>query len=170
MVLLDHIDDAGVELIFHGQIDAIFDVSDDYQRTHRRGERIVRIFSAIMLVFDEITRLLEFADVVEIRTNAAHWSIGTDFFGSGLCQRGDHQAVVEGTGRFELHLAQKFVIQIAEFQPTDVRGEVKDSLKQWQKTADQQGGDDGSAKSGNAANAENLQVIDRVGAENRNDI
>ncbi|MEZ5299551.1 MAG: hypothetical protein R3F11_02615 [Verrucomicrobiales bacterium] len=52
VMLLDHVDDRLVELVFERQIDAVFDMRDDDQRTHRRGWAIVRVF-ALADVFDE---------------------------------------------------------------------------------------------------------------------
>ena len=90
------------------------------------GVRVSWGFSAaVVLVLDEIAGFLEFSHVVEIGTNAAHRGVGTDFLGGGFRQRGDDQAVVEGAGRLELHLAEQLVVQIAELQPTDVGGEME---------------------------------------------
>jgi len=43
VVLLDHVDDAGVELVFHREVDAVLDVGDDDEGAHCRGERVVGV-------------------------------------------------------------------------------------------------------------------------------
>ena len=64
MVLADHIDDARVELVLHGKVHAILDVSDDDERAHGGRERVVRVIAAFVLVFDEVVGLRKLADIM----------------------------------------------------------------------------------------------------------
>ena len=51
------------------------------------------------------------------------------------------------------------MIQVTEFQPTDVCGEVENTFKEWEETADEKGGDHRHEKGRAAAGTQKLQVI-----------
>ena len=77
MVFLDDVDDALIELVLQSEIDAFFDVRNNDQRAHGRGEIIVRIaFEAH--IFSEILRLHQFADVMKIGADATESGVSAD--------------------------------------------------------------------------------------------
>ena len=77
---------------------------------------------------------------------------------------------MKSAGRFELHLAEQLVIEVGEFQPTDVCGQVEGAFEKRQQPADQQRGDHRRANRGGAARTEELQMVHRVRPENRCDV
>ena len=83
VVLLNDIDDAAVELVFDGEIDAVFDVGDEDEGAHPRGEVIVRIVGGVH-VLDEVLGLGELADVMEVGADAGHGGAGADGLRGGF--------------------------------------------------------------------------------------
>ena len=73
----------GVRWYMPGKVGTVFDVCNDYQRTHCRREVFVPV-GLLALVLDEVTRLEHFADIVEVRTHAAQQPTCVDAFGGGL--------------------------------------------------------------------------------------
>ena len=86
-MLLDDIDDALIQFVFEGKIDAFLDVRDDDQCAHAWRKIIVRI-SLKAHVFGEVFRFHQFADVMEVRADAAKRRVGTDRLGPCFCEIG----------------------------------------------------------------------------------
>ena len=138
VVLADDIDHAVVQFVFQRQIDTFFDVRNDDERTHGWREVVVRI-DAARHVLGEIFRLHEFADVVEIRANAADGGVRTDGFRAGFGEVGHGKAVMVGAGRFKRHALEQRMVEVGRFQPGDVRGDAENVLEHWENSADQDG-------------------------------
>ncbi len=64
-MFLNNIDDALLELVLEREINTFFDMRDDDQCAHGRGEIIVRV-ALEAHVFSKIFRLYQFADIVKI--------------------------------------------------------------------------------------------------------
>jgi hypothetical protein len=104
-MLLDDVNDALIESVFQGEIDAFFHMRDDDQRAHRRREVIVRIaFKAHVL--SEVFRLHQLAHVMKISADAAKSGVCANRFRRSFGEIGDHQAVMIGPRRFDGHTAQ----------------------------------------------------------------
>ena len=95
---------------------------------------------------------------MEIRADAAERGVGTDFFCGRFGECGDHEAVVKGAGRLELHLAEQLVVQVTEFQPADVGGQCEEAFEQGKQAVDQHRGEEGGADGSCNADAEDLGV------------
>ena len=67
VVLFDEVDQRLWQMVLLGQVDAVFDVADDDQRAHGRGQIVVPALFAVGHVLHEVMRLEHLADVVEIR-------------------------------------------------------------------------------------------------------
>ena len=170
MVFLDHLDDTRVELVLHRQVDPIFHMRDDDQRTHRRGQGVMRIFPVFMLVLDEVSRLFQLPYIVEIGADPAHRGVRADRFRGGFRQRGYHQAVMESARSLKLHLLEQLVVQVAELQPTDIGGQVEDTFKHRQQAADDHRRAQCRGESDTAARGEDLDAIHGFIAEHRHRI
>jgi hypothetical protein len=68
MVLADDVNDGFAQAVLPCQLDALFDMGDENQTAHRRGKLLMAILT-IKLVFDEINRFLDFADIMIIGGN-----------------------------------------------------------------------------------------------------
>ena len=69
VVLLDQVDDALGQVVLATQVDAVFNVSDDDQRAHRRREIGMSACRAD-LVLDEVVGLEHLADVVKVSADS----------------------------------------------------------------------------------------------------
>ena len=167
MVLLDDLDDAWIELMLHREIHAILHVRGDDQRAHRRRQRVMRVLTLIVLILDKIAGFLEFADVVKIGTNPTHRGVGSDSLRGGFRQRCDHQAVVKRSRCLKLHFLEQFVVQIAEFQPADIRRQMEHSFENRKQPADQHGGGESRDEGDHRANSQHLEPADGIRTENR---
>ena len=145
MVLLDDVDDLLVEAVLEREIDAFFDMRDDDERAHGRGEIVVWIALEVH-VLGEIFRLHQFANVVEIGTNTTKRRVGADFFGGCLSQIRHDQTVMIGARRFDSHSAEQRMIKIRQFQPGNVSRNLKEMLEHRQRATNQHGGDDSVAQ------------------------
>ena len=72
-------------------------------------------------VFGEVLGLHEFADVVEIRADAADGGVGADGFGGGFGEVRDDEAVVVGAGRLDRQALEQRMIQVGELPATKCR-------------------------------------------------
>jgi hypothetical protein len=93
MVLLDNVDDAGIQPVLQCEIHALFDVGDDDERAHRRCEVVVRIFFSDH-VFREVPGSNQLADIVKVSARAGHRAICADTIGRDLRQVRHDLAVV----------------------------------------------------------------------------
>ena len=144
VVLLDDVDDLQIQPVLEREIHALFDMRDDDQRAHGRREFVVRVAVAPH-VFGEIVGLHELADVVEIRAHPAHCGVGPDGLGRGLGEIRHHQAVVIRPRRLDGQALEQRVVQVAQLQPGDVRGDAEDALKNRQDQRGQQRRDHAAA-------------------------
>ncbi len=101
-MFLNNIDDALVQFVFEREINPFLHVRDNDQRTHCRGQILVRV-ALEAHVFGEIVGLHQFPDIVKISTDAAESSVSADRFRRSFGQVRDHQAVVIGARRFDGH-------------------------------------------------------------------
>ncbi len=76
-MLLDDVDDLAVEFVLEREIHTLFHVRHDDERTHARGERVVRVL-ALRHVLREVLGLHQFAHVVEERAGLAEIGVGAD--------------------------------------------------------------------------------------------
>ena len=111
VMFLNDVDDALVESMLEREIDPFFHMRDDDQCAHRWRQIIVRI-SLEAHVLGEIFRLHQFADVMEIRADAAERRIGADRFRGGFGQVGHDKAVMIRARRFDCHATQERMIEI----------------------------------------------------------
>ena len=108
-MLLNDVDDLTVEPMFDRQVHAFLHVCHDDQSAHRRSE-ISMCVSSMPHIFDEVLRLHQLPNVVKIRTNSGHRSVGPDGFGRSLSQLRDHQAVVVSAWSVQGHALEQGMI------------------------------------------------------------
>ena len=64
-MFLDNVDDALMEFVLQREINPFFNMRDDNQRAHGRGEIIVRV-ALEAHVFGEVFRFNQFANIMKI--------------------------------------------------------------------------------------------------------
>ena len=111
VMLLDDVNDLLIEAVREREVDAFFDVRDDDEGAHRRGEIVVRVALEVH-VLGEVFGFHQFANVVEISADTTERRVGANFFRGALGQIRDHQAVMIRAGRFDCHSTQQRMIQI----------------------------------------------------------
>ena len=72
----------------------------------------MRIFISF-LVFHEVLRLDEFADIVEISAHPREQIVGADRAGGGVGERGHDQGMVIGSRRLKAHAFEERVVKVA---------------------------------------------------------
>ena len=103
MVLPDRIDNCLTEPVLSGNLDAGFNMGNQNQARHGRCQFVMLIFS-IALVFDEIQRLLDLADVVIIPAHLCQQGVGV-YLGTRRFDHGtDDNGMVVGSRCFFQHL------------------------------------------------------------------
>ncbi len=108
------------------------------KRAHRRREIVVRVALEVH-VLGEVLRLHQFADIVEIGTDAAERGVRADRFRGRFREVRDHEAVVIGARRFDRHPAQQRMIEIRRFEPGDVGRDLKEMFQNRKHAADDRG-------------------------------
>ena len=80
------------------------------------------------LIFHEIERLGDLADIVVIGAHPGQERVGVDGTGRGLGHGADHHAVVIGARGLQNHLLQEGMIQVGQLQEVDVGGIAENPL------------------------------------------
>lgn len=141
VVFLDDVDDGLAEAVLAGQVDAFLDVGNDDERAHRGVEQLVGVAIAAV-VFDEVLRFDELADVVEVGADAALGGVGADGFGGGFGEVGEVEAVVVGAGGFFLEALENGVVEVGHLEPGDIGDAVEEPFEDGEDGPDGDGGGD----------------------------
>lgn len=157
VVFANDIEDDRIEAIFDREIDALFDMRNDDEGTHRGREGIVGIL-ALVDIFREVVRFNEFADVVKVSGDTADGRVGTDFFGRGFREVGDGKAMVIGSRGFHAQAFEQGVVEVCHFQPRNIGGQTEDAFENGEESAHEHGGEDTRAKSGERLEGDELPV------------
>ncbi len=104
MVLGDDVDDLLRQTGFPRQLDPVLDVRRNDQGGHRRRQPVVRVPAALIL--HVILGMVDLADVVVDRRDAAEDRVGADRARALLGERTDDQRMVVRTGRFDRELLE----------------------------------------------------------------
>ncbi len=158
MVLLDDVDDLAIQIVLEREIHAFFHMRHDDQRAHRGREIVMRIALEVH-VLGEVIRLHQFADIVEIGTNAAERGVRADRFRGRFREVRDHQAVVIGARRFDRHPPQERMVQIRGLQPGNVGRDAEEMFQDREQPADDCGHDNAVADGERALHAEHLPIV-----------
>ena len=127
MVLLDDVPDRPGQPLLPGDLDALLDVVDDDQRAHARGQVLVDVLLAV-LVLDEILRHLDLADVVVEGAGLDEERIELDGFGRLLGEGGDDERMMVGAGRLDGHLAEDLGLGVRQLEELRLGHEPEEVL------------------------------------------
>ena len=116
MVLLNDIDDPLIQAVFERQIHTLFNMRDDDQSAHGGSKVIVWIFIADN-VLGEIIGFYQLADIMKIRTRAAHRAVGPYLVGGHFRQVGDDIAMMPCTRGFQTEPEQQRMIAVRHLKP-----------------------------------------------------
>ena len=121
VVLTDDISDVLPQPVFPGQVHPVLDMGDQDQAAHGRGQLLVLVVAAL-LVFHEIGRLLDLADVVVKGGGLGQHGIGPDGLRGGFHHLAHHHGVMIGPRGDEHQLFEHGLIQVQELQQADIGG------------------------------------------------
>lgn len=129
VVLPDSVDYILAELVLFRNFNAFFDMGNQDQAGHGRGQFVVFIF-AVLLIFNEIKRFINFADIMIVPADFGKQVIGTDFGCGGFHQGADDYRVMIGARRFDHEPSKNRPIQICQLEQGNIRRIAESDLNQ----------------------------------------
>ncbi len=125
----DEVGHFGRKVVFLGEGDAVANMLGD----DAGGVLVVEILvgvEAVVLVFGEIERRHDFADVVVERAHFGQQRVAADFVDDVLADVGHLHAVLEGAGRLLRQFAEGRGVGAGDFQQGEVGGHAKHALEE----------------------------------------
>ena len=128
VVLPNNIRNLLPQFIALGQLNALLDVREQNKRAHGRGQFVVLV-GAAELVLNKIFRIGKFAHVMVKGRHLAQQAVGPYGFGPGLHHVGHHQRVVVGAGHGDHQLLHERLFQAHELHKAEARAVAEAQLQ-----------------------------------------
>jgi len=126
----------------------------------------------VRLVFNEILRFFQLADIMVVRADLGKQSIGADCFSRRFRERRNDNAVMICARRFNNHLLKKRLVEIGQLQQFDIRNKTEQAFKQRRDPRHKNAGHDTADESHDQSDRQIIEKIsrDEIKADNRRHI